>query len=88
MLETLYERVFADPDDDQARMVLADALAELGDPRGEFIVIQLTAPGGRARGIARLRELQLRRDLGPGWLPPGCGRATRASAGASRTRWC
>lgn len=76
LLQSLYERVYASPDDDQARLVLADALTEAGDPRGEFIVIQVTAPGGRARGMARLKELQLRREQGPGWLPPGVRAST------------
>ena len=34
----------AAPDDDGPRMVYADWLMELGDPRGEFIAIQCTLP--------------------------------------------
>jgi uncharacterized protein (TIGR02996 family) len=37
----LLDAVLADPDDDAARQVYADALEERGDPRGEFIAVQL-----------------------------------------------
>ena len=40
-LESLFAAVYARPADDGARQVLADALQELGDPRGEFISLQL-----------------------------------------------
>lgn len=40
-LESLYAAVFARPADDGARQVLADALQEVGDPRGEFLSLQL-----------------------------------------------
>jgi uncharacterized protein (TIGR02996 family) len=40
-VEALYAAVFERPADDGARQVLADALQELGDPRGEFISLQL-----------------------------------------------
>jgi uncharacterized protein (TIGR02996 family) len=35
------EKILADPDDDGARAVYADELVERGDPRGEFIQVQL-----------------------------------------------
>ncbi len=37
----LLAAVLADPDDDPARQVYADALQERGDPRGELIAVQL-----------------------------------------------
>jgi uncharacterized protein (TIGR02996 family) len=42
--EALLARVYAQPDDDSARLVLADHLQEQGDPWGEFIMLQLTSP--------------------------------------------
>jgi uncharacterized protein (TIGR02996 family) len=40
----LYAAVYANPDDDAPRAVLADALTQAGDPRGEFISLQLAQP--------------------------------------------
>nr|HEX4316534.1 TIGR02996 domain-containing protein [Kofleriaceae bacterium] len=40
-LAALFAAVDAAPDDDAPRRVLADALLELGDPRGELIALQL-----------------------------------------------
>jgi uncharacterized protein (TIGR02996 family) len=40
-MEKLWAAIRDDPDDDDARRVLADALLERGDPRGELISIQL-----------------------------------------------
>ncbi len=61
----LLAEVLANPDDDAARQVYADALQERGDPRGEFIALQL-APA-RAEGkpqTAKTKELWDRfRDL-------------------------
>jgi uncharacterized protein (TIGR02996 family) len=44
--DELLAAVYANPDDDGARQVLADALQEIGDPRGEFIALQLSGPDG------------------------------------------
>ncbi len=45
----LFEAVYAAPADDAPRLVLADALLELNDPRGEFISLQCRRDGlGRA----------------------------------------
>jgi uncharacterized protein (TIGR02996 family) len=35
--------VYAHPDDDEPRLVYADFVTEKGDPRGEFIVLQIEA---------------------------------------------
>ena len=37
----LWERIFADPDDDDPRWVLADLLQQAGDPRGEVMALSL-----------------------------------------------
>lgn len=44
--ERLLEAVWADPSSDGPRLVLADALAEAGDPRGEFISLQFAHERG------------------------------------------
>jgi uncharacterized protein (TIGR02996 family) len=41
--EPLFAHVLANPDDVAPRLVLADRLLELGDPRGEFIQLQCAA---------------------------------------------
>lgn len=51
-LDRLFAAVYAAPRDDIARMVLADALQQRGDPRGEFIALQL-----RRFDVARQCEL-------------------------------
>ncbi|MEZ4315873.1 MAG: hypothetical protein R3F61_00140 [Myxococcota bacterium] len=56
-LEPLYAAVYADPSDDGARHVLADALTEAGSPHGELIQLQmLDAP--TARQTKRMRQLE------------------------------
>ena len=40
-IHALLDLVYASPDDDSPRHVLADLLQELGDPRGEFIALDL-----------------------------------------------
>ncbi len=63
--DELFAAVYARPDDDQPRAVLADYLQECGDPRGEFIALQLA----RARGGPRTkREGELLRASGRDWL--------------------
>lgn len=49
----LIERVFANPDDDSLRLVLADALLEQGDAWGELIQLQFSATPDQAR-VAKL----------------------------------
>lgn len=44
----LLRAILADPDDDAPRLVLADLLGDLGDPRGEFIACQLSGATARA----------------------------------------
>ena len=67
-LDALYTRVYEHPDDEAARLVLADALAERGDPRGELIALQCALAAGNASRKARVRVASLLRDHGRAWL--------------------
>lgn len=64
-LAALWDAVYtaADPDDDLPRSILADALIEVGDPRGEFIALQLR--GGPDRAAAQLLAAHGKTWLGP-----------------------
>ena len=53
----LLDAVYADPESDAARLVLADWLQENGDPRGELISLQLSRAAGTREGRAREKEL-------------------------------
>jgi uncharacterized protein (TIGR02996 family) len=58
-LDRLWAECLAHPDDDGPRVVLADALLERGDPRGEFISLQLSSTlddTQRKRAAALLRQ--------------------------------
>ncbi len=57
--EELLALIYASPDDDQPRLVFADALTERGDARGEFISLQLA----RARGNATPEQLAREEEL-------------------------
>jgi uncharacterized protein (TIGR02996 family) len=73
-VEPFYAAVFAAPGDDAPRQVLADALQERGDPRGEFISLQLQTPRAQ-RSERRMQKLLERhrpeflRGLGPVVMP-------------------
>jgi uncharacterized protein (TIGR02996 family) len=83
-LPTLWRAVFADPTDLDARRVLADALTEAQDPRGEFIALQLSAAAetGEANPAARVARrrasalLNAHIDVWAGALP-GVERGSR-----------
>ncbi|MFP2924016.1 TIGR02996 domain-containing protein [Pyxidicoccus sp. 3LG] len=62
--EALLARVYADPEDIPARMVLADHLMEHGDPLGEFITLQC-APQVDAARIEQLLEANRSRWVDP-----------------------
>ncbi len=54
-VDDLLRAVLEAPDDDAPRLVYADALIEVGDPRGEFIALQVTrTPDGRTRAAELL----------------------------------
>ncbi len=55
-IDSLYAAVYANPSELAPRIVLGDALIELGDPRGEFIALQCGRELG-ARPSRREREL-------------------------------
>ena len=65
---TLLAAVHADPDDMAARLVYADWLSAHGDPRGEFITLQLRALEGAPPQAERERELLERH--GARWVGP------------------
>ncbi len=56
----LLAAIYADPDADAPRLVYADWLAALGDPRGEFISLQLARSGHGGPPSERERELLAR----------------------------
>lgn len=58
LLATL-EPVFLRPDDDEVRLVAADALIEQGHPWGEFILLQFANAGKRATPRTKTREKAL-----------------------------
>ena len=66
-IDALYAQIYARPGDDGLRLVLADALLELGDPRGELIALQCQA-SPTAQTTAR--EAALLRKHATAWLAP------------------
>ena len=57
--EALLAEIAANPADDALRLVYADRLIERGDPRGEFIQLQVRAKRGHDKAVeARLSELR------------------------------
>lgn len=66
--EELLLKLCADPDDDALRSVLADALLEAGDPRGQFISLQMLADqDGASVEQHHLANLLLKKRRGA-WL--------------------
>jgi uncharacterized protein (TIGR02996 family) len=85
--EELFARVGANPDDDEARLVLADHLLEHGDPLGELIMLQCQPQPDEAR-VARLLELygaKWQALLGP-FVEPGKTRFERGLPVAVRMK--
>lgn len=60
--DELLAAIYAAPGDDGPRMVFADALLERGDPRGEFIQLQLQRARGEGTAATLARERALSRD--------------------------
>ena len=71
----LFDAVAEAPDDDGPRQVLSDALLERGDPRGEFISLQLLSARGAASPKQQAREKILRENHWRRWFSevPGVG---------------
>ncbi|WP_164015737.1 TIGR02996 domain-containing protein [Pyxidicoccus trucidator] len=69
--EALLARVLDSPDDDGARLVLADHLLELGDPQGELISLQCAPRPDETRIEEVLKEHRATWEgmLGPGVVP-------------------
>jgi Leucine-rich repeat (LRR) protein len=68
----LLEEVFDDPESDTARRVLAEELTARGDPRGEFILVDLALAGPlsiRRRDLLTRRRDELKRQHAPTWWP-------------------
>jgi uncharacterized protein (TIGR02996 family) len=66
-LEALLEAVYAAPEDDAPRAVLADLLQEKGDPRGELIALDLLPAPTEEQ---RVRRRRLINEHGKRWFPP------------------
>lgn len=64
----LLEAIRRDPGDDAARAVYADWLSEHGDPRGEFITLQLARTRGTPTAKAARREAALLRKHVRRWI--------------------
>jgi uncharacterized protein (TIGR02996 family) len=67
-LATLFTSVYEAPHDDGPRVVLADALIERGDPRGELINVQLRLVHEPNERALKVREKELLDAHGKGWL--------------------
>lgn len=68
--ESLFANVWASPNEDAPREVLADWLIEHGDPRGEYIGLQLARARGSATPETRRRERALLKQHQREWLGP------------------
>ncbi|MCB9675699.1 MAG: TIGR02996 domain-containing protein [Alphaproteobacteria bacterium] len=69
-IEALRDAVLDAPDDLGARMVWADALSELGDPRGELVLLQLEDAAGELDRSRRIRMNALLKAHEADWLGP------------------
>ena len=69
--DSFLEEIFKHPDDDAPRLVYADWLVEQGDPRGEFIHLQIQREslekGSRDIQKLRKRELAILREYETEW---------------------
>ncbi len=68
--QELVAAIYRAPDDDAPRMVYADWLQERGDPRGEFITLQLAVARGDATRASRTRQAALLAEHMKAWLGP------------------
>lgn len=94
-LVPLFDAVAKAPDDDDPRLVLADALMERGDPRGEFISLQLLRAQGKATAKQEAREQILKENHWRRWFSevPGVGLSPTAVKPPTEfhrgfMRWC
>ncbi|MFO0594656.1 MAG: TIGR02996 domain-containing protein [Myxococcaceae bacterium] len=72
--KALLQAVLAAPNEDGPRAVYSDRLTEQGDPRGEFIALQLSlareTPGTRAHADLAARAQALEKQHGVRWSKP------------------
>jgi uncharacterized protein (TIGR02996 family) len=66
----LVARIWEHPDDNELRLVLADALSEAGDPRGELITLQMARSEGKADRKMLARERALLKEHARTFLGP------------------
>jgi uncharacterized protein (TIGR02996 family) len=66
----LLAAIYADPGSDEPRTIYADLLSGEGDPRGEFIQLQLQRAHGTATEAGKRRELALLKKHAKAWLGP------------------
>ena len=64
-LSELYQNVYENPGDDRRRLVLADALLEQGDVRGELISLQFATHAVARKRAKKLIERHRAHFLGP-----------------------
>lgn len=67
-IEHLFRAVYDAPEDDGPRVVLADALIERNDPRGELINVQLALAADAGDRALKARERELLEAHGKAWL--------------------
>ena len=67
-IEYLFQSVYENPHDDGPRTVLADALIERNDPRGELITVQLRLAQDPTNRALKAREKELLDAHAKGWL--------------------
>jgi uncharacterized protein (TIGR02996 family) len=77
--EELLAAVLAEPDDLAHRQVYADFLLTEGDPRGEFITLQLADAAGSLDRAGRRRMRALLAEHGQAWLGGLAGGLVRSS---------
>src|SRR5262249_40052173 len=68
--KALLDEIYRRPDDDEPRQRYADLLRESGDPRGEFIALQLSRYRGDTDPGRKKRERELLRDHRDRFLGP------------------
>ncbi len=66
----LLAAIYAAPDDDGPRIVYGDWLQERGDPRGEFIALQIAKAHGKLTKDQARREKDLLAEYVAKWIPP------------------
>ena len=70
-LDDLLVAVYEQPDDETVRQVYADALLEVGDPRGDFMVLQFKRARGETLTPAETKqEATLQKKHAKAWLGP------------------